>query len=124
MNFKSSLIGIFICLPVISNLVLSPKDVNAATRIGSASRSYCDSYSGNFSRGEEFVLSLSDGQSFSVRNTGSKAKYYVSVYGSTGYIYGNKVSSDQLNFYAPQKGDYRVHVKSNNLYNSVEFCAY
>jgi hypothetical protein len=123
-NFKSFAIGVFIFLPVISTTVLYPKNVNATTRITFARGSYCGSYSGNFSGGREFVLNLGGGQTFTARNTGGGVQYDISVYGATGQVYGTKVSSDQINYQIPRRGDYYIDIKSSIAYNSVEFCAY
>ncbi len=124
MNFKSFAISVFIFLPVISTIVINPKNANAATRVAFARGSYCGSYSGNFSGGREFALNLGGGQTFTARNTGGGVQYDISVYGATGYVYGNKVSSNQINYQIPRRGDYYIYIKSSTAYNSVEFCAY
>lgn len=124
MNFRNLAMSALIVLPVISSVVLNPKTANAATRIKFARGSYCGSYSGNFSGGREFVLGLGRGQTFTSRNTGGGVQYDISVYGSTGYVYGNKVSRNQINYQIPRSGDYYIYIKSSTQYNSVEFCAY
>lgn len=123
-NFKSFTIGLFIFLPVISTTVLYPKNANATTRIIFARGSYCGSYSGDFSGGREFVLNLGKGQTFTARNTGGGVQYAISVYGAPGQVYGTKVSSDQINYQIPRRGDYYIDITSSIAYNSVEFCAY
>ncbi len=123
-NFKSFAISAFILLPVISTTVINSKSANAATRVAFARGSYCGSYSGNFSGGREFILNLGGGQTFTARNTGGGVQYDISVSGATGYVYGNKVSSNQINYQIPRRGDYYIYIKSSTAYNSVEFCAY
>lgn len=124
MTFKSLLASTLFCLPIVSHAAFYPESVNAATRIAFARGSYCGSYSGNFSRGREFVLNLGRGQDFLVRNTGRGHQYNISVYGPTGYVYGDKMSSDRINYQIPRQGEYYVYVESNTTYNSIEFCAY
>ena len=122
MTFKSLLVSTLVGLPIISH-AFYPKSVNAATRIAFA-RSYCGSYSGDFSGGRQFVLNLAGGQDFHVRNTGGGYQYDISVYGSTGYVYGDKRSPNRINYQIPRQGEYYVYVRSNTTYNSIKFCAY
>lgn len=123
MKSKNILAGI-VCIPLICNTILNPKNANAATRISFARGSYCGYYSGDFSREREFVLSLAGGQTFTSRNTGSGLQYDIYVQGPTGYIYGSRASLNQINYQIPVSGDYYVYIRSNTPYNSVEFCAY
>ena len=123
MTFKI-LLSTLISLPIISYVAFYPKSVNATTRIAFAKGSYCGSYSGDFSGGRQFVLNLAGGQDFHVRNTGGGYQYDISVYGPTGYVYGDKRTSDRINYQIPRYGEYYVYVESNSTYNSIEFCAY
>jgi len=87
-------------------------------------RSYCGSYSGNFSRGREFVLNLRRGQRFTSRNIGGGTQYDLYVTGPKGRVSGTKVASDQIDYYIPANGDDYIYIESTTSNSNVEFCAY
>ena len=123
MTFKSLLVSTLVGLPIIYHAFYS-ESVNAAIAIAFATGSYCGSYSGDFSEGREFVLNLGKGQDFHVRNIGKGDRYNISVYGSNGYVHGDKRSPDRINYQIPRQGEYYVYVESNTNYGSIKFCAY
>ncbi len=95
----------------------------AATKIQFAKGSYCGVYSGNFSGGKEFVLKLAKGQMTS-KNVGGGTQYDIYVRGSVGVVRGEKVDSDQINYYLPKSGNYYIYVESSVPDSTIEFCAY
>lgn len=114
----------FVLLGVLASSLFNIDSALAATRIQFAKGSYCGIYSGNFSSGREFVLGLAKGQTLTSKNTGDGTQYDVYVRGSRGLVRGNKVSSDQINYYVPWAGNYYIYVESTVPSSSIEFCAY
>lgn len=104
--------------------ILNINPAVAATRINFAKGSYCGVYSGNFSGGREFVLGLAKGQTFTSKNVGGGTQYDVYVKGPKGMVRGEKVASNQINYYLPKSGNYYIYVESDMPYNTIEFCAY
>jgi len=105
-------------------IAASQQSAIAATRIVFARGSYCGSYSGNFTRGKEFVLGLSRGQTFTTRNIGNGTQYNIRVTGARGRVQGFQGARNQIDYSIPATGDYYVYMQSSEPYNSVEFCAY
>ncbi|MEG3438480.1 hypothetical protein V0288_15215 [Pannus brasiliensis CCIBt3594] len=103
--------------------ILPATETPAATRIQFARGSYCGSYSGNFSRGREFVLRLRGGQILSTRNIGRGTQYNIYVNGPTGTIDGRPVSPNQIDYPIPRSGDYYIYIESSTPYSNIEFCA-
>lgn len=115
-----NIIGSIILLTGVLNINIAV----AATRIQFAKGSYCGIYSGNFSGGKEFVLNLAKGQTLTSKNVGSGTQYDVYVKGSVGVVRGEKVNSEQINYYLPKSGNYYIYVESTAPYSTIEFCAY
>lgn len=118
--------GLRVARVIISILIIatSQQSAIAATRIVFARGSYCGSYSGNFTRGKEFVLGLARGQTFTTRNIGNGTQYNIRVTGPRGRVQGSRGARDQIDYFIPANGDYYVYMQSSEPYNSVEFCAY
>lgn len=114
----------FILFGILASFVFNVDSAMAATRVQFARGSYCGVYSGNFSGGKEFVLWLAKGQTFTSKNSGSGTQSDVYVKGPNGVVRGEKVSTDQINYYVPQSGNYYIYVESTIPYSSIEFCAY
>lgn len=117
---SSKIIGLVVILSGILNI----NPAVAATRIQFARGSYCGMYSGNFTGGKEFVLRLATGQTFTSKNVGEGTQYDVYVKGPTGVVRGEKISSNQIDYYIPRAGNYYVYVESTVPHSSIEFCAY
>lgn len=115
-----NIIGSVIILTGVLNINIAV----AATRIQFAKGSYCGVYSGNFSGGKEFVLNLAKGQTLTSKNVDDGTQYDVYVRGSVGVVRGEKVNSDQINYYLPKSGNYYIYVESTAPYSTIEFCAY
>jgi len=107
---------IFLCAPAIA----APK----ITRIQFAKGSYCGSYTGDFSGGRRFILSLGRDQTFVSRNNSGSDQIDVYVQGPTGKIPGEKISDNEVHYQTTAKGDYEIMVLSASKFSSVEFCAY
>ncbi|MBU6187426.1 MAG: hypothetical protein KGQ16_13760 [Cyanobacteria bacterium REEB444] len=131
------IVGVYTMFPFIETLALPDRSAyvlplsfqplqvaQAATRIQFAKGSYCGFYSGNFSRGKEFILNLGRGQTFITRNIGGGTQYDVSVSGPNGAISGRRISNSQIEYYIPVRGDYYLYIESTVKYSGVEFCAY
>lgn len=116
----TKIIGSIILLAGILNI----NPAVAATKIQFAKGSYCGVYSGNFSGGKEFVLKLAKGQTLTSKNVGDGTQYDIYVTGSVGVVRGEKVDSDQINYYLPKSGNYYIYVESTVPYSTIEFCAY
>lgn len=116
----SKLIGLAVILTGVFNI----NSAVAATRIQFARGSYCGMYSGNFTGGKEFVLRLAKGQTFTSKNVGNGTQYDIYVKGSTGVVRGEKVSTNEIQYYIPRAGNYYVYVESTVPHSSIEFCAY
>lgn len=105
-----------LCVPAIA----APK----ITRIQFAKGSYCGSYTGNFSGGRRFILSLGRDQTFISRNNSGGDQIDVYVQGPTGQIPGEKISDNEIHYQTTAKGDYEIMVVSASKFSAVEFCAY
>lgn len=117
---KQTKIGLIIILAGILNI--NPAD--AATRIKFAKGSYCGMYSGNFSVGKEFVLNLGKGQTLTSKNVSGGTQYNIYVRGSVGVVRGEKVDTNEIDYYIPKTGNYYIYVDLTEPYSSIEFCAY
>lgn len=115
-----------ICLMFMSVFLFNFSSAHArgVTTIKFKRGSYCGSYAGNFSRGRLFKLRLKRGQLFTSTNTGQGHQTDVRMTGPSGQIYGEKVSYNQINYYIPRSGYYKILVTSTSRYGSIQFCAY
>ena len=110
---------------VVLSLLITSNNASSevATQIKFAKGSFCGSYSGDFSKGKKFLLNLKEGQRFTSRNIGGGMQYDGYLVGPTGKLNGQKVSSDQIDYFIPMRGYYEIFVFSEG-HGSVEFCAY
>lgn len=114
-------LSIIACLLSLSlPVIAAPK----ATRIEFAKGSYCGSYTGDFSGGRRFILSLGRNQTFVSRNTAGDDQIDLYVQGPTGKIPGKKITEDEVHYQTTAKGDYEILVVSSAKFSAIEFCAY
>jgi hypothetical protein len=117
---KKFLVGVLVA----GVLAAAVGEAQALKRIVFKKGDYCGTYTGNYKRGQTFVLGLLENQRFVVRNLGSGLQTAWSVSGPTGEIEGSRVNRATLEYYTEADGDHFVYVTSTTTKSSVQFCAY